>query len=99
MNLTDEGIRHVARLARLRMKSEDLSSTRESLNRVLEYVEQIRQLDLREVAPTMHVAGIEMPLRPDRVEDSLAVDAALKNAPRAAGNMFQVPRIMDGGDS
>ncbi|NMP22582.1 Asp-tRNA(Asn)/Glu-tRNA(Gln) amidotransferase subunit GatC [Sulfobacillus harzensis] len=97
MELTDTEILHVARLARLRLTKEELPAVRRDLNRVLDYVQQLAQLDLSQVEPTMHVLKDKTPLREDQPAPSLPVSEALKNAPETADNMFQVPRIMEGG--
>ncbi|AEJ39176.1 glutamyl-tRNA(Gln) amidotransferase subunit C [Sulfobacillus acidophilus TPY] len=97
MELRDEDIRHIARLARLRLTAEELEPVRQDLNRVLDYVAQLQQLELAEVPPTRHAVDLMMPLRPDQVEPSLPPDAALANGPVVLEQMFVVPRIMEEG--
>ncbi|WP_242968141.1 Asp-tRNA(Asn)/Glu-tRNA(Gln) amidotransferase subunit GatC [Sulfobacillus sp. hq2] len=97
--LSEIQVKHVARLARLRVESDEIAQITQDLDRVLEYVAQLSQLDTDTVEPTMHVMGLAMPLRADEVKPSLPVDAALKNAPDPRDHMFGVPRIMDGGDA
>lgn len=94
MELGDAEILHVARLARLRLTAEELEPVRQDLNRVLDYVETLRQLNLDGIEPTMHVAGTLAVLRADRVEPSLSVADAVRNAPEVRDSMFVVPRIM-----
>ena len=97
--LSEEQVKHVARLARLRLETGDIAQVTRDLGRVLDYMTQLNAVDTENVEPTMHVIGLAMPLREDRVEPSLTAEAALKNAPDPRDNMFGVPRIMDGGDS
>lgn len=97
MELKDSDILHVARLARLRLTEAELGPVRHDLNRVLDYVEKLNELDLRDVKPTMHVLTQETPLREDARGESLPVEEALKNGAQVADHMFVVPRIMDGG--
>lgn len=97
MELQDKDLFDVARLARLRLRPEELESVRSDLNRVLDYVDKLKQLDLTEVEPTRHVLKATTPLRSDVPRPSLGVDEALKNGPLVADQMFQVPRIMEGG--
>lgn len=98
MDLRDQDVRHVARLARLRLTDEEIDGVRQDLNRVLGYVSKLHELDLQDVAATMHVVTTRAPLRDDQVSPSLAVAEAVKNGPVVRGSMFVVPRIMDGGD-
>lgn len=95
--LTDADILHVARLARLRVKPNELDAVRKDLNRVLTYVSQLQALDLEGVPPTMHVLNEKMPLRADKPVPSLTQSEAVKNGPVVEQDMFVVPRIMEGG--
>lgn len=97
MDLTDQDILHVAKLARLRLRAEALSQVRHDLNRVLSYVSQLQELPLDGVEPTMLVIGGRAPLRADDPRPSLALDAALNNGPEVRDNMFVVPRILEEG--
>ncbi len=98
MPLSEEQVKHVARLARIRLDPEDAAQMTVHLDAVLEYMTQLNELNTDNVQPTMHVIGLNMPLRDDEVRPSLSVKEALKNAPDPRDNMFGVPRIMDGGD-
>lgn len=98
LELGDAEVRHVARLARLRLTDEELGPVRNDLNRVLSYVSKLQELDLTSVEPTMHVVETRVPMRADVVGPSLPSSEAVANAPHAVDHMFAVPRIMDGGD-
>ncbi|MCL4495030.1 MAG: Asp-tRNA(Asn)/Glu-tRNA(Gln) amidotransferase subunit GatC [Firmicutes bacterium] len=98
MSLSQEQVKHVARLARIRLESEDAARMTVHLDAVLEYMTQLNELNTDDIDPTMHVIPLTMPLRDDQVRTSLPVEEALKNAPDRRDNMFGVPRIMDGGD-
>lgn len=97
MALSDQEILHVARLARLRLRPDEMEPVRKDLNRVLDYVSQLQALDLEGVAPTMHVLSGQTPLRGDVARSSLPVAEAVKNGPHVRDGMFVVPRIMEGG--
>ncbi len=99
LELGDAEILHVAHLARLRLTTEELGTVRRDLNRVLTYVSTLQELDLDGVPPTMHVAGAKLPLRQDRVGESLSTVDATDNGPEVQDGMFVVPRIMEGADN
>lgn len=99
MSLSDEQVKQVARLARIKLRPRDVAQMTIHLGVVLEYMSQLNGLDTDNVEPTMHVIPLTMPLREDQVWPSLPVEEALKNAPNPQNNMFGVPRIMDGGDA
>ncbi|PSR21281.1 MAG: Asp-tRNA(Asn)/Glu-tRNA(Gln) amidotransferase subunit GatC [Sulfobacillus acidophilus] len=99
MELDDADILHVARLARLQLTAAEVEPVRRDLNRVLEYVQTLHQLNLDNIEPTMHVSGLRAILRNDSVQPSLTVEEALRNAPEVREAMFVVPRIMgEGGE-
>ena len=89
-------VRELAMLARLRLGDEEVAKLAGDLDRILEHVEALRDLDTSAVEPMTHAVPFECPLRPDEVAPSLAVDDALGNAPRREGSFFQVPRIVPG---
>jgi aspartyl-tRNA(Asn)/glutamyl-tRNA(Gln) amidotransferase subunit C len=73
---------HVARLARLELEEAEVERMSVELSKVLEHIEKIRELDLRDVPPTSHVVDVTGALRPDEPEPSLPVEAALAAAPQ-----------------
>jgi aspartyl-tRNA(Asn)/glutamyl-tRNA(Gln) amidotransferase subunit C len=84
----------IAALARLELTPEETELFAGQLARILEYVEQIRDLDTTGVPPTSHV--MNQPIdREDRPQPSLTRDDALGNAPDAArqSGLFKVPRV------
>jgi aspartyl-tRNA(Asn)/glutamyl-tRNA(Gln) amidotransferase subunit C len=93
-SLSREEVLRIARLARLELTPEETDLFARQLAHILEYVEQIRDLDTAGVPPTSHV--INQPIdRQDVPHDSLSRDDALANAPDAAqqSGLFKVPRV------
>jgi aspartyl-tRNA(Asn)/glutamyl-tRNA(Gln) amidotransferase subunit C len=89
-------VEYVARLARLRLSAEEVDRFADQLARVLDYAEQVREVDTTGVDPTFQVAGGGRPLRDDEVRQGLDPAEALGNAPdadREAG-LFKVPRVL-----
>jgi aspartyl-tRNA(Asn)/glutamyl-tRNA(Gln) amidotransferase subunit C len=92
--LSREEVKRIAALARLELTSEETELFTRQLAHILEYVEQIRDLDTTGVPPTSHV--MNQPIdRPDEPRPSLERETALSNAPDAAahGGLFKVPRV------
>ncbi|MDX6554217.1 MAG: aspartyl-tRNA(Asn)/glutamyl-tRNA(Gln) amidotransferase subunit [Miltoncostaeaceae bacterium] len=86
-------VRHVARLARLRLEPDELERMRAELSSILEHVDRIQALDLDGVPPTTHVEEMENVLRDDEPRPSLTLEEALREAPEAADGGFAVGRI------
>ena len=79
MKITRETVLHVAELARLEFKENELDKFREQLENILGYIENLNKLDTSGVESTYHVLEISTPLRRDIVEPWLSADEALEN--------------------
>jgi aspartyl-tRNA(Asn)/glutamyl-tRNA(Gln) amidotransferase subunit C len=86
-----EQVLHVAKLARLRLESDEVERMSGELSKILEHIERLNELDLDEVEPTSHVVELENVLRPDEPRPSLPRERALEQAPEAAADGFRVP--------
>jgi aspartyl-tRNA(Asn)/glutamyl-tRNA(Gln) amidotransferase subunit C len=82
---------HVARLARLRLDSDEVDRMAGELSSVLDHIEKIGELDLEGVAPTSHVVPLENVLREDVPRPGLTRERALEDAPAPAEGGFGVP--------
>ena len=89
-------IRHVARLARLALTEEEIATFGPQLGDLMTHVDDLAQLDTKDVAATAQVVPSRNVQRPDalRPETMLSHDAALANAPQRQGPYFRVPRII-----
>ncbi|HYR01834.1 MAG TPA: Asp-tRNA(Asn)/Glu-tRNA(Gln) amidotransferase subunit GatC [Syntrophobacteria bacterium] len=94
MKITPEEVEHVARLARLEVSPDEKEEFTRQMNRILQYVEKLNELDTTGVASTSHAIDLENAFRDDAVEASLPRDSSLENAPESSGAEFVVPRII-----
>jgi aspartyl-tRNA(Asn)/glutamyl-tRNA(Gln) amidotransferase subunit C len=90
-----EGVRHVARLARLDLEAEEEAKLQHDLSAILEYIEKLNELDLTGVEPTAQVGEAGTPMRDDVVTNEPAPEAVLANAPAREGFWFKVPKIIE----
>jgi aspartyl-tRNA(Asn)/glutamyl-tRNA(Gln) amidotransferase subunit C len=86
-----EQVLHVARLARLRLATDEIDSMSRELSTVLDHIEKISELDLEGVPPTSHVVEVENVLRPDEPRPCWPRDRVLAEAPDATKDGFRVP--------
>ena len=94
MEISEETVRHLEALAALRLSDADRARMRGHLARILEYMEQLRELDVSQVPPTYHVIESQNVLRDDVVRPSMPPEEVLGNAPDARGNFYRVPRFV-----
>ena len=95
MNLPLEQVRHVARLARLKLSPAEEERYSRQLGEILGYVKALEEVDTSSIAPTAHAAEFPNPMRDDVVARSLDPAAAVANAPQKSGTAIAVPRIIE----
>lgn len=95
MKLSREEVDHIALLARLDLTDPERERAGGELSQILDHFEQLKELDTDGVPPTSHVMPVVNVLRADEPRPGLTREAALQNAPEAAGGMFQVPRVVE----
>jgi len=91
--ISEEEVRRVANLARLGLTEDEVERMSGQLGAIIESVDQIGELDLRDVSPTANALNLTNVLRPDQPHECLPQDAALSTAPDPVDDLFAVPRI------
>ena len=94
MALKSDDIREVAALARLDLTDDEVRSMVTDLSRILEYVDQLSELDTAGVTPTAHAVELTNVMREDTPGSGLRAEEALANAPDRSGSFFRVPRVL-----
>jgi aspartyl-tRNA(Asn)/glutamyl-tRNA(Gln) amidotransferase subunit C len=82
---------HVARLAWLALSEDEIERLTGELDKILEAVGIVSELDLADVPPTSHPLDLVNVSAEDVPEPSLPREAALVNAPEAEDGLFKVP--------
>jgi aspartyl-tRNA(Asn)/glutamyl-tRNA(Gln) amidotransferase subunit C len=95
MALDKEAVRHIAALARIRVGDDELQPLALELSRIVDWFEQLREVDTDGVAPLASVAAVGLPMRDDSVTDGDCRDAILGNAPEPAKGFFAVPKVVE----
>lgn len=88
-------IEKVARLARIKLSEEEKVIFGNQLEQVLNYMEQLNQLDTKAVEPTSHAIPIFNIFREDEVRPSVSREEVLGIAPSQEDGHFRVPRIIE----
>ncbi len=88
-------VKKTADLARLRLTPEEESAYAGQLDRVLEYVSQLNELDTAGVEPEAHPHEVFDVIRADAARPGFGAEAALRNAPRRTGDQFLVPKVVE----
>ncbi len=94
MEISQETVRHVAKLARLSLSPEEEALLGQQLGQILGYVDQLNELDTTGLEPTSHSIPLKNVLRADEPRPSLSREDLLANAPQTEDGMFRVPKIL-----
>ena len=89
--LSRELLLHVAHLARLELREDELGRLQLQLNDILAAVSKVAELDLRDVPATSHPLDVVNVWDEDEPRPCLSVEDALRNAPDREGDFFRVP--------
>jgi aspartyl-tRNA(Asn)/glutamyl-tRNA(Gln) amidotransferase subunit C len=91
MAIDRDQLLHVAHLARLELREEEVEQLGMQLNDILAAVSKVSELDLTDVPPTSHPLDVVNVWGDDEPRPSLPVEDALRNAPEREGGFFKVP--------
>lgn len=93
--ITQQTVHTIASLSRLHIADKELETFHKNLEDILTYVDQLAQLDVKEVQPTTHVLALKNVFREDVVKPSLPQTEVLKLAVEHSSESFKVPRVIE----
>ena len=92
--ISDETMEYVGILAKLELKDEEKESARQDMQKMLDYVDKLDELDTSGVEPMSHIFDDENVFREDIVTNGDNHEAMLANAPKQKENQYQVPKTI-----
>lgn len=96
MNISVEDIKHITRLSKLHFNQDEVAYYLKDLNRIIEYVNKLSEIDLEDITPTAHILPISNVFRKDELKHSMEISEILKNAPDVQEDCFHVPQVVEG---
>ena len=91
--ITNEDVKHVAKLARLELSEEETEKYAKQLGDILKYVEQMNEVDTTGVEPMPHPIPVTNVMRDDVVKYEQTKEELMMNAPLKEDGFFRVPKI------
>jgi aspartyl-tRNA(Asn)/glutamyl-tRNA(Gln) amidotransferase subunit C len=95
MSVDAATVRRIARLARIAVADDEVELLKGELNAMLDFVEQLGEIDVAGVEPMTSVTPMTLQKRPDRVTDGNIAEEVLSNAPAREGLFFVVPKVVE----
>jgi aspartyl-tRNA(Asn)/glutamyl-tRNA(Gln) amidotransferase subunit C len=92
--ISADDVRKVAELARLELPESQIATYTTQLERILDYVGHLQQVDTEGVPPTTRAVEVVNVTRPDTVETTDSREELLNQAPQREGDFYRVPKIL-----
>ena len=95
MSIDAATVRKVARLARIAEAEDRLEPLAKELTGILDWIEQLNEVDVEGVEPMTSAVKTTLPMRNDVVTEGGDPARVLANAPKTANNFFVVPKVVE----
>lgn len=95
MAIDQETVKRVAFLSRLKIEDDKIQATEKEFNKILNWVEQLNEVNTDNVEPLVSVNESYITCREDKVTDGNQAQAVLANAPQAEYGYFVVPKVVE----
>ena len=95
MSVDQATVRRVAKLARIKVKEENVERLAGELNSILHWIEQLNEVNVEGVKPMTSVVTVKMKRRVDVVTDGNNPHDVVENAPAAEDDYFLVPKVIE----
>jgi len=95
MEVDEATVRRIARLARIKITDDEAKGLKGELNGILNWVEQLGEVDTENVEPMTSVVPIKLKMREDVVNDGEKADDVTANAPMSEDGFYVVPKVVE----
>jgi aspartyl-tRNA(Asn)/glutamyl-tRNA(Gln) amidotransferase subunit C len=95
MSVDAATVRRIAHLARIALDEKDVEHLRGELNAILQWVEQLGEVNVEGVEPMTSVTPMKLRMREDEVTDGGDPARVLANAPQTDDSFFVVPKVVE----
>ena len=95
MKLDTNTINKIAKLARIRLSEEEANELLKDMNLILDWVEQLNEVNTNSVEPLTNISSSKLPKRNDEAKDINSSDEILENSPDKLEGYFVVPKVVE----
>ncbi|MGI9481679.1 MAG: Asp-tRNA(Asn)/Glu-tRNA(Gln) amidotransferase subunit GatC [Hyphomicrobiales bacterium] len=95
MSVDEATVRRIAHLARIAVSDEEAKSLQGELSTILDWVEQLGEVDVEGVEPMTSAVEVSMKMRTDKVTDGGYAENVVANAPAKDEHFFMVPKVVE----
>ena len=95
MKIDKNTINKIARLSRIKLDDQESEDYIKDLNSILEWVEQLNEVNTDNIEPLSNISSSILPKREDVANDANSSDEILENAPDKLEGFFAVPKVVE----
>ena len=95
MKLDTNTINKIAKLARIKLSEDESKDLLKDMNSILDWVEQLNEVDTDNVEPLANISSSILPKRKDKAKDINSSDEILENSPDKLEGYFAVPKVVE----
>ena len=95
MKLDTNTINKIAKLARIKLSEEESKDLLNDMNSILDWVEQLNEVNTDKVEPLANISSSILPQREDKAKDVNTTEEILKNSPDKLEGYFAVPKVVE----
>ena len=95
MKISEEEVKHIAKLAKLDLNEAEVEKYAIELGQIAEFVEKLNEVDITGVKPTAHILDVKNVFRKDERTGSFNREEILKNAPSKDAGCISVPKVVE----
>lgn len=95
MQISDEEVLHIAKLARLNLPENEIKNYKKNLEEILEFADTINKVDTANIGETIGINENYNVFRKDEIIQNSNKDELLSNAPSQDEGMFRIPKVIN----
>lgn len=95
MQISDEEVLHIAKLARLNLPKNEIQNYKKNLEEILEFADTINKVDTANIGETIGINENYNVFRKDEIIQNSNKDELLSNAPSQDEGMFRIPKVIN----
>tara|TARA_B100001057_G_scaffold492056_1_gene583636 strand:+ start:1339 stop:1629 length:291 start_codon:yes stop_codon:yes gene_type:complete len=95
VKVTDDIVKHIAHLARLEFKGEELEAIRGDMEKIIDFMDKLSEIDTENIEPLIFMNENVNVLREDVSNQTLTKENALSNAPKSDSDYFRISKVLD----
>ena len=88
-------VKKVGKLAKIKIEQSEEKKLIQELNNILDWVDELKQVDTKGIEPMLSVFNESMKMREDKVEQNFSSELITKNSPEKQSGFFVVPKVVE----